>query len=494
MNDPMPQMTVSDEERFLCWAHGGSNVFLTGAGGVGKSYLTRIFIQERKAKGLRLAITASTGVAAILVGGSTIHSWAGIDLGPMKEESFEECACRLIDRKYSAARRAEARVRSAQCVLIDEISMLPGRVLSFLDFWFRRLRSDSRPFGGCQMLFVGDFLQLSPVRKDPREPYDWAFKTEAWGCLDKSILLETIRRQTDQTFIKALSAVRVGKLSSPDVRVLRARVRENPSRDTPRLMTHNLAVNKWCELMLSDIEAPAVTFEAETSGSPEAVATLAKNILAPATLVLKVGALVMHLVNKTYTLEDGRELYVVNGALATVLELAPPNEDGRGGGAILRLVDGGHLVGVDRHSYSWSHHRPEHGGPEYSQLPLRLAWALTIHKAQGMTIDRAHIDVRAAREPGQTYVALSRVRTLEGLSLKEWPSGAFVSPQAIRFYQDLKPSRDVVQSADKPARLAAAPVLSDGGLSSPSPQTRATPTGSQGLAQADLLPSRPAYA
>jgi hypothetical protein len=211
--------------------------------------------------------------------------------------------------------------------------------------------------------------------------------------------------------------------------------------------------------MLSDIEAPPVTFEAETRGSPEAVATLAKNILAPATLVLKVGALVMHLVNKTYLLEDGLELYVVNGALATVVEITAPG-DGDPGAVLLQLSEGGHLVRVSPHSYSWSHLRPDHGGPEFRQLPLRLAWALTIHKAQGMTIDRAHIDIRSAREPGQTYVALSRVRTLEGLSLKEWPSGAFVSPQAIEFYQRLSPCRpmsDPARPAPRSAILKAPP-------------------------------------
>ena len=462
----MPEMTVSDEDRFLIWAHGGSNVFLTGAGGVGKSYLTRIFIRQRKEKRLSLAVTASTGVAAILVGGSTIHSWAGIELGPTREESFDEAADRLMARPYRAARRAEERVRSISCVLIDEISMLPGRILSFLDFWFRRLRSDPRPFGGCQMIFVGDFLQLSPVRKDQREPYDWAFQAPVWKeCLDKSILLETIRRQTDQTFIRALSAVRVGRLSAPEVRVLRDRVLENPERDTPRLMTHNLAVDKWCDLMLSDIEEPPVVFEATTQGAPEAVEALAKNILAPATLTLKVGALVMHLVNKTYTLEGGRELYVVNGALGTVVQIFP-DEAGHGGGAVLRMADGDHMVFIEPHSYSWSHLPPDKGGPEFCQLPLRLAWALTIHKAQGMTIDRAHIDIRAAREPGQTYVALSRVRTLDGLSLKEWPSGAFVSPQAIRFYQDLSPSRGECAQTPRgavqmvqPAQSSPAPAL-----------------------------------
>jgi ATP-dependent exoDNAse (exonuclease V) alpha subunit len=475
-----PDLTVSDEERFLAWAHGGHNVFLTGAGGVGKSHLTRIFIEQAQERGRPIDVTASTGVAAILVGGSTIHSWAGIDLGPMEHETFEDCAKRLEARPYLAARKAEARIRKAECVLIDEISMLQGRTLEFLSYWMARVRDDNSlleadsyfdPFGGCQMIFVGDFLQLSPVRTDPKKSYDWAFRTETWDrSIDKTILLETNRRQKDPDFTRALSAVRLGDLRNPDIRILRDRVLENPPRKTPRLLTHNAAVEKWNQLMLSDIPKKEQVFHAEQSGQPHHIEALARNILAPERLVLKEGALVMHLINKTYK-DDDRPYdeqegeYVVNGALGVVSSFSHD--------AIWVHLDDGRVIPVKRHSYHWSHHLPEDGGPEYVQYPLRLAWALTIHKAQGMTMDRAHIDIRAAREPGQAYVALSRVRTLAGLSLKEWPKGAVVSPQALEFYENLKPTRPALPQPP-PAILTPAAAL----LSPPPPSPRLNGSGS----------------
>jgi hypothetical protein len=478
-----PELTVTDEDRFHIWADGGSNVFLTGPGGVGKSYQTRRLISNRLQKGLPIAVTASTGVAAILVGGSTVHSWAGIELGPLPAEDFPQAAERLLSRKAAFARRAENRVRSARTLLVDEVSMLPGRVLSFLDFWFRLLRDDKRPFGGVQVIFVGDFLQLSPVRTDPRAPYDWAFQAPVWKeAIDKSIILETVRRQTDQEFIGALQAVRTGEARSPAIQILRDRVRENPPRDLPRLLTHNASVDKWNALMLDDLAGSPITFEAITRGSPDSVASLAKNILAPERLELKPGALVMHLINKRYG--DG-EHYVVNGALGHVEEIDEDAET-----ILVRLVDGDVGIEVERHSYSWGHLPPDRGGPEYKQYPLRLAYAATIHKSQGMTIDRAHIDVRAAREPGQTYVAFSRVRTLEGLSLKAWPRGFFISPQAIGFYNGLKPcSGYQVEPCQQAVRMVARAPQKAGTVSGDPPAPPASPAAVQAPKQADLLPT-----
>ena len=436
-----PELTVTDAERFHIWADGGSNVFLTGPGGVGKSFETNRFVERRRKKGLPIAVTASTGVAAILIGGSTVHSWAGIDLGPHPGESFEDAAERLEKRPYRAARRAEDRVRSARCLLIDEISMLPGRILSFLDFWFRRLRGrPDAPFGGCQVIFVGDFLQLSPVRTNQNLPYDWAFQVPVWQeAIDKSIVLEKVHRQTDVDFVRALHAVRLGDTKGDLLSPLRSRVRENPPREMPRLLTHNASVDKWNALMLDDLPDEPIVFNAETSGSPEAVQSLAKNILAPERLELKPGALVMHLVNKRYGLIGER--YVVNGAIGTVESIREDVVE-------VRMADGEDVVQVERHCYSWGHFPPDRGGPAFEQFPLRLAYATTIHKAQGMTIDRAHIDIRAAREPGQTYVAFSRVRTLEGLSLKAWPRGFVISPQAFKFYDSLKPYLGYLNTGD----------------------------------------------
>jgi hypothetical protein len=188
------------------------------------------------------------------------------------------------------------------------------------------------------------------------------------------------------------------------------------------------------------LDGDEVILEAETSGQPFEVESLARNILAPARLVLKVGCQVMNLVNRDcdHVEDDGTKAYVANGETGVVREIRE--------GQIhveFSTPHGTTDAWVTPFTWAWSHAKPSsvpgQGGPSFKQFPLRLAYALTIHKAQGLTLDEAHIDIRAAREPGQAYVALSRVRTLAGLSLKEWPQGIFVSPEAIEFYESLKP-------------------------------------------------------
>ena len=163
MTDPFIPIDITEEQRFFGWASGGGNVFLTGEAGTGKTTQLRRFLESPQAPA-GIAVTASTGIAALNINGSTIHRWAGIELGADEHETFEEAITRLKAREYPAARKAMQRVRDAGTVVIDEISMLPGRQLNFLDAWFRNLRDRDEPFGGIQMIFVGDFLQLPPVR------------------------------------------------------------------------------------------------------------------------------------------------------------------------------------------------------------------------------------------------------------------------------------------------------------------------------------------
>lgn len=437
---------IPPDQRFLAWALGGRNVFLTGQAGTGKSTLLRRYIEESGVINQDIAVTASTGIAALSIGGTTIHRFAGIELGAGADETFEEATDRLEARGFLSAQLARQRVRRIGTVILDEVSMIPGRQLDFLDHWFRHLRHDSRPFGGAQFIFVGDFLQLPPVRKGDAVPYDWAFHCRAWKeAIDTTILLEKVHRQEEEHFTAALAGVREGRLSGRPARVLMPRVLENPERDCPRLYTHNSQVDRWCDYMLEDLAGEAVTLEAVTTGTPTGLESLTKNILAPATLNLKPGALVMNLVNKMTDFDDGNRDVVVNGQLGHV-------EDIGEGHVSVRLGTSGRLAIIRPHTWAWSHHPPERGGPAFTQFPLRLAYAMTIHKCQGLTLDRAHVDIRAAREPGQAYVALSRVRTLEGLSLKEWPRGIFVSPQAIAFYRRLQPWKAPVESfLPKPA-------------------------------------------
>jgi len=434
--DQVPELPP--DKRFLAWALGGRNVFLTGQAGTGKSTLLRRYIEEAGVINQNIAVTASTGIAALSIGGTTIHRFAGIELGAAEGETFEAATERLEARGFLSAQLARQRVRNIGTVILDEVSMIPGRQLDFIDHWFRHLRHRDRPFGGAQFIFVGDFLQLPPVRKG-EGPYDWAFLSRAWKeSIDATILLETVYRQEEAGFTAALEGVREGKLAGRAARVLMPRVLENPERDCPRLYTHNSQVDRWCDYMLEDLPGEAVTLEAVTAGTPTAIESLRKNILAPERLSLKPGALVMNLVNKATDFDDGNRDVVVNGQLGHVEAIDA-------GCVAVRLGVGGRLALVRPHTWGWSHHPPDRGGPAFTQFPLRLAYAMTIHKCQGLTLDRAHVDIRAAREPGQAYVALSRVRTLEGLSLKEWPRGIFVSPHAIDFYRRLQPWKAPVE-------------------------------------------------
>jgi ATP-dependent DNA helicase PIF1 len=412
---------VSQENRFLAHASGGRNVFLTGMAGTGKSTLLRRFIDETLHK---VDVTAPTGVAALNVGGMTIHRFCGMLLGPQPGQSNDEYFDMLRRDTRPSIMAGFNRVRRCETLVIDEISMLPGRQLDFVEFLFRRLRGRDEPFGGCQVIATGDFLQLPPVRRGDSEPYDWAFQSRAWASAEfKTILLETVRRQDEPNFVRALSRFRIGRVQGDDARLLQSRVKNFPPANLTRLFTHNVQVDKWNEFQLSELPGEPVVCEAIQTGPDTQREFLAKNLLTPATLRLKPGAIVMFTVNKN---ERGQlQPVFVNGQMGEVLEIGDALVHVR-----LRNRD---IIPVERFTWRYAQNDPE--SATFSQFPLRLAYAMTIHKSQGLTLDAAYLDIRAAREPGQAYVAVSRVRTLAGLHFKDWFKGLHVSPEAIQFYE-----------------------------------------------------------
>jgi ATP-dependent DNA helicase PIF1 len=413
---------IADESRFLGHAHNGRNVFLTGMAGTGKSTLLRRFIGETPH---RVDVTAPTGVAALNVSGMTIHRFCGMLLGPQSGQTNEQYFAQLENDGRPSIRSGFHRVRRCQTLVIDEISMLPGRQLDFVEFLFRRLRSDERPFGGVQVIATGDFLQLPPVRKSESEPYDWAFQSRAWAVAEfKTIVLETVRRQDEAEFVRALSRFRVGRVQGDDARLLQSRVKNFPPANLTRLFTHNVQVDKWNEFQLSELVGEPVVCDAIQTGPDHQREFLGKNLLTPATLRLKPGALVMFTVNKNE--RSQLEPVFVNGQIGVVADMSDdvvhvriPNRD---------------IIPVERFTWRYSQNDPE--SATFTQFPLRLAYAMTIHKSQGLTLDAAYLDIRAAREPGQAYVAVSRVRSLAGLHFKEWFKGLHVSPEAIQFYAE----------------------------------------------------------
>ena len=420
----MADAVLTPENRFHAAALGGNNCFLTGAGGTGKSTQLRAFIAECPR---RVSVTAPTGVAALNIGGMTIHRFCGMLIGPAAGQSNEDYFAQLQRDPRRSILAGFNRVRRCEVLVIDEISMLPGRQLEFVEFLFRRLRGRDEPFGGCQVIVTGDFLQLPPVRTSETEPYDWGFQSPAWAAARfRTFMLEKVRRQDEAAFVRALGDFRVGRVWGDSARILQSRVRSNPPSTMPRLFTHNVQVDKWNIFQLSELPGEATVLHAEQSGPDLQRAFLTRNLLTPATLQVKPGALVMFTVNKN---EPNRaEPLFVNGQIGTVQDVEP--------GAVVVKTKAGTVIRVERFTWRYAQDDPE--SASFSQFPLRLAWAMTIHKAQGLTLESAYLDIRAAREPGQAYVAVSRVRSLAGLNFKEWFKGVHVSPEAIEFYKEIQ--------------------------------------------------------
>lgn len=423
---PLPFTLDDSQTEAVAEMQRGKNVFLTGNAGTGKSTVICTFLGQSFR---RVDVTATTGIAAlnlrdqfyarsgVSLTANTVYRWAGIDIGPqggMTDSAFFES---LRHNMHAGRQAAFRRVRAAECLVIDEISMLPGRTLTYLEYHCRQIRDSDKPWGGIQVIVVGDFLQLPPVAKSGT--YDWAFLAPGWAASGfKPVMLQRIHRQADPLFTGLLNAIRVGHLSAEHSKLMATRVAVFPPANLLRLFTHNVQVDKWNAMRLSMIEEAEVDYNLTTNNGPEA-AFLRKNILAPDVLKLKVGARVMVLVNLS---QDG-VLDVVNGALGTVVEMQPD--------AVQVKLDDGRLRWVEQYVWHADYQEPHRG--TVTQFPLRLAWATSIHKSQGLSLDSALIDARAAREPGQTYVALSRVRSLAGLWLRDTFAGIWVSPEAIKF-------------------------------------------------------------
>ncbi len=403
----------------------GKNLFVTGGAGSGKSYLLNFL--KRNYGHLGLEITASTGIAAVNIGGATIHSWAGIGLANLP---IDQIVGNILSGKFSRIRR---RIRQAKALAIDEISMISAEVFEILDQVFRRIRENKAPMGGVQMLLFGDFLQLPPVNRGG--DFNFCFDCDAWKNLNlETFELEEIFRQSDQKFIKILNNLRFGKLDQSDREVLESRLNAKDDNRAIRptiLTTHNEKVARINSEELKKIPREEITHEAEYFGLPDKVEFLKKNCMASQSLKLKVGAQVM-MIKNTYQKEG-----IINGSLGIVQSFSakksyPVVEFANG--KILTIAPEEWLI--ERYDEEKKIVVTDAGT---SQVPLILAWAMTIHKSQGLTLDKISCDLSDVFSPGQAYVALSRARSLEGIFIESINFNRIsTSLDAVGFYKGLK--------------------------------------------------------
>ena len=414
------------QERALNMLKTGVNIFLTGEPGSGKTFVTNAYVSYLKKAKVEVAVTASTGIAATHLGGRTIHSWSGI--GIKKHLSARDIDA-IASNEWVAKRIDRTRV-----LIIDEVSMLDGDTLSSVDRVCREVKRVALPFGGLQVIFVGDFFQLPPVvssRKDEAFQRDlffeesvstFAFASRAWKEAKLLVCyLSEQHRQEDEIFLRLLSSLRRDAVSEEDVEILTGCQVQNTKRvpkGALKLYTHNVDVDRLNEQELGKIAGVPKTFRMTTSGKKALIEPLKRGCLSPETLALKKDAAVM------FTKNHQKGVYV-NGTLGVVTDF-----DVYSGYPVVKTHDGRVVIAEPA---DWS--IEEHGkiAATLTQIPLRLAWAMTVHKSQGMSLDAALVDLSHAFVEGQGYVALSRVRTLKGLSLFGWNEMALaVHPEVLQ--------------------------------------------------------------
>ena len=429
----------------------GQNVFLTGSAGSGKTYTLNQYIDYLRARRVPVAVTASTGIAATHMNGTTIHSWSGIGI---KDELSDRDLTTLSRKQFLADRLKDTAV-----LVIDEISMLHAKQLNLVSQVLKHIRKNDKAFGGIQVVVAGDFFQLPPIgSKGETNREKFAFMSEAW--LDAKFHICYLSEQHRQVSEAAnggldlddiLNQIRRQEVTFESIAALEATFDQNVDIKRTRLYTHNLNVNSINDKELAALEGEMMRFTATSTGDSKLVETLKKTVRTQDDLVLKVGAKVMFIKNNT-------ELGVSNGTMGELIGFAAVkiNDDSKDSSddlieddddsaesetdktvkgkskkaikekpkakkpttqkmPVVRLNSGREVVAEPE---EWII-EDETGDvlASYEQVPLCLAWAITIHKSQGMTLDAAEIDLSRTFELGQGYVALSRLKSLAGLQL-----------------------------------------------------------------------------
>lgn len=416
----------------------GMSLFLTGKAGTGKTtFLRNLRASSRK----RMVVCAPTGIAAINAGGVTLHSFFQLDFGPFVPGVTHNNGVRGSRFKANFNRDKLKIIRGMDLLVIDEVSMVRADLLDAVDDVLRRLRDRTRPFGGVQLLLIGDLQQLAPVlREEERRVLEGRYRSMFFFdsmALQQlpyaTVELNEVFRQKDTEFLDLLNAIRENRADRCVLDRLNARYIPDfrPAEDEGyiRLTTHNAGANMINDRKLDELVTPEHIFSCHVEGKfPES------SYPADAELRLKVGAQVMFIKNDT-----GQDRAYYNGMIGQVVAIDEEQ------GVAVRPQEGGELIHVlpvewDNISYTVDPETKEiveHRDGSFTQFPLKLAWAVTIHKSQGLTFDRAIIDVQRSFAHGQTYVALSRCRTLNGIVLQQpIPASAIITDHTVDNFLD----------------------------------------------------------
>ena len=422
--------------------HTEQSIFLTGKAGTGKTTFLKMV---KKHSGKRLIVVAPTGVASINAGGVTIHSFFQLPLSPFVPNA-------TVRERYNFGKEKRKIIRTLDMLIIDEISMVRSDLLDAIDAVLRRYRQHDRPFGGVQLLMIGDLQQLTPVVTPADEallrPYydtPYFFGSHALQQTPYvTIQLQKVYRQQDETFLNILNHLRENTLSSTDLQILNERYQPHfqPRQEEGyiRLTTHNNKADSYNDMQLEQLTAKAYHYMASIKGTfPEYSYPTSES------LVFKVGAQVMFIKN-----DSSAEHLFYNGKIGHIIYLDDSH--------IEVLCPGDeHSIVVEKQTWENTTYKINEATKEieptvqgtFSQYPLRLAWAITIHKSQGLTFERAIIDAGSSFASGQVYVALSRCKTLEGLVLASpITAEAIINDQGVADYinrQDEEARKSIAQ-------------------------------------------------